>query len=43
MEWGGMVHEVCEIMEELSTMPDSMAVHGTLMQRKIQETMMKGL
>jgi hypothetical protein len=24
----GMVHEVCEIMEELSTVLDSMAVHG---------------
>jgi hypothetical protein len=32
MEWGGlgMVHEVCEIMEELSTVPDSMAMHGDL-------------
>ncbi len=26
----GMVHEVCEIMEELSTVFDSMAVHGDL-------------
>ncbi len=26
----GMVHEVCEIMEELSTMPNSMATHGDL-------------
>jgi hypothetical protein len=26
----GMVHEVCEIMEELSTVPDSMATHGDL-------------
>ncbi len=26
----GMVHEVCEIMEELSTMPNSMAMHGYL-------------
>jgi hypothetical protein len=26
----GMVHEVCEIMEELSTVLDSMAVHGDL-------------
>jgi hypothetical protein len=26
----GMVHEVCEIMEELSTVPDSMAAHGDL-------------
>jgi hypothetical protein len=26
----GMVHEVCEIMEELSTMPNSMATHGGL-------------
>jgi hypothetical protein len=25
-----MVHEVCEIMEELSTVPDSMAMHGDL-------------
>ncbi len=26
----GMVHEVCEIMEELSTVPDSMVAHGDL-------------
>jgi hypothetical protein len=26
----GMVHEVCEIMEELSTVPDNMAAHGDL-------------
>jgi hypothetical protein len=26
----GMVHEVCEIMEELSIVPDSMATHGDL-------------
>ncbi len=25
-----MVHEVCEIMEELSTVPNSMAVHGDI-------------
>ncbi len=25
-----MVHEVCEIMEELSTVPDSMVAHGDL-------------
>jgi hypothetical protein len=26
----GMVYEVCEIMEELSIVPDSMAMHGDL-------------
>jgi hypothetical protein len=30
----GMVHEVCEIMEELSIVPNSMAMHGDLNAKK---------
>jgi hypothetical protein len=38
-----MVHEVCEIMEELSTVPNSMAAHGDLNAEEDTGTMMKGL